>query len=105
MGGTLLKTKDYDYVTNDQSGNAANYDAPRRSVYLPIIRNAMFDMFQAYDVGDPSAVNAKRATNHGRAAGIVGHEQPVRAGTGETLGGGLAENRADGRRTNPDDVP
>ena len=60
MGGTLLKTKDYDYVTNDQSGNAANYDAPRRSIYLPIIRNAMFDMFQAYDVGDPSAVNAKR---------------------------------------------
>ena len=62
MGGTLLKSKDYDYVTNDQSGDAANYDAPRRSIYLPIIRNSMFDMFQAYDVGDPSAVNAKRST-------------------------------------------
>src|SRR5205085_8998640 len=62
MGGTLLKTGNHDYVTNDQSGNAAQYNSPRRSVYLPIIRNALFDMFQAFDVGDPSMVNAKRAS-------------------------------------------
>ena len=61
MGGTLLKIKNFDYVTDDQSNVRAVYDAPRRSVYLPIIRNAMFDMFQAYDVGDPSAVTAKRS--------------------------------------------
>ena len=62
MGGTLMKVKDYDYVTDDQSNVKTVYDAPRRSVYLPIVRNALFDMFQAYDVGDPSAVNAKRST-------------------------------------------
>ena len=60
MGGNLLTTPNNDYVTNDQSGNAARYNTPRRSVYLPIIRNALFDMFQAFDVGDPSIVNAKR---------------------------------------------
>ena len=49
-----------DYVTNDQSGNGAGYNAPRRSIYLPIIRNALFDMFQAFDMGDPSMVVAKR---------------------------------------------
>ena len=62
IGGSLLLTKNHDYVTNDQSGNAANYNAPRRSLYLPIIRNALFDMFQAFDYGDPSMVNAKRGT-------------------------------------------
>jgi len=62
LGGSLLTTKNFDYVTNDQSANAAQYSAPRRSLYLPIIRNALFDMFQAFDVGDPSMVNAKRAT-------------------------------------------
>src|SRR5205085_3228859 len=62
MGGTLLKTGNHDYVTNDQSGNAAQYNSPRRSVYLPIIRNALFDMFQMFDMGDPSMVNAKRAS-------------------------------------------
>lgn len=62
MGGSLLGTKNNDYVTNDQSGNAAQYNAPRRSIYLPIIRNALFDMFQAFDMGDPSMVNARRST-------------------------------------------
>src|SRR5260221_12905167 len=55
-------TKNHDYVTNDQSGNVATYSAPRRSLYLPIIRNALYDMFQAFDVGDPSMVNAKRSS-------------------------------------------
>src|SRR5260221_7597295 len=55
-------TRNHDYVTNDQSGNAANYNVPRRSLYLPIIRNALYDMFQAFDYGDPSMVNAKRST-------------------------------------------
>jgi hypothetical protein len=62
VGGSLLTTTDNDYVTNDQSGNAAQYNAHRRSIYLPVIRNALFDMFQAFDVGDPSMVNAHRAT-------------------------------------------
>ncbi len=60
LGGSLLTTPNNDYVTNDQSGNGAGYNAPRRSIYLPIIRNALFDMFQAFDMGDPSMVVAKR---------------------------------------------
>ncbi len=62
MGGSLLMTKNHDYVTNDQSANAAVYDSPRRSLYLPIIRNALYDMFQAFDMGDPSMVNAVRSS-------------------------------------------
>jgi hypothetical protein len=62
MGGTLLDTGNHNYVTNDQSGNAARYHSARRSIYLPVIRNALYDMFQAFDVGDPSMVNAKRGS-------------------------------------------
>ena len=61
MGGTLLLTKNGDYVTNDQSGNGARYDLPRRSIYLPVIRNAVFEFFSIFDFGDPSMCNAKRA--------------------------------------------
>jgi hypothetical protein len=50
----LLPTKDREYVTNDQSNDRASYDSLRRSLYLPIIRNAMFDMFTAFDYVDPS---------------------------------------------------
>jgi hypothetical protein len=60
LGGTFLGTKNRDYVTNDQSGNGARYDALRRSIYLPVIRNAVYDYLQAFDFGDPSMVNAAR---------------------------------------------
>ncbi len=49
------------YVTNDQSKNCAQYDKPRRSIYLPVIRNAVYDFFQAFDFGDPSFVTGQRA--------------------------------------------
>jgi len=55
IGGTLLGSGDHDYVTNDQSGNAARYDSNRRSLYLPVIRNAMFGLFTAFDYPDSSA--------------------------------------------------
>jgi hypothetical protein len=54
VGGSLLDTGDRDYVTNDQSNDRARYDAPRRALYLPIIRNAMYDLFTAFDYADPS---------------------------------------------------
>jgi len=61
-GGTLLNTKNFEYVTNDQSGNAARYDSPRRSIYLPVIRNAVFDVFQVFDFVEPSFLNGKRVS-------------------------------------------
>ncbi len=53
-GGSLLTTKNRDYVTNDQSGNQGRYESHRRAIYLPIIRNAMYDFFAAFDFADPS---------------------------------------------------
>jgi hypothetical protein len=55
VGGSLLTTSNFDYVTNDQSANGVNYTAPRRSLYLPVIRNAMFGLFTAFDYPDASA--------------------------------------------------
>ena len=34
----------------------------RRSVYLPVIRGGLFDMFQVFDFADPHVVNGKRST-------------------------------------------
>jgi hypothetical protein len=54
LGGSLLLTKDRDYVNNDQSANLVDYTIPRRSIYLPIVRNAIFDVFAIFDFNDPS---------------------------------------------------
>ncbi len=38
----------------------ADYDLPRRSVYLPVVRSSMYEMFQAFDLPDPSTPNGDR---------------------------------------------
>ena len=62
MGGTMLKFKDREYVTSTENRDATDYDAPRRAVYLPVIRSSLYDVFQAFDFGDPSVPNGDRAS-------------------------------------------
>ncbi|MCE9596274.1 MAG: DUF1549 domain-containing protein [Planctomycetes bacterium] len=54
LGGKALTTGNAEYVTNDQSSDVARYQSTRRSLYLPIIRNAMYEYFGAFDYNDPS---------------------------------------------------
>ncbi|MBY0455925.1 MAG: DUF1553 domain-containing protein, partial [Gemmataceae bacterium] len=61
-GGSLLGNGNFEYVTNDQSKSSTRYDAPRRSIYLPVIRNNVFDFFAAFDFVEPHVSNGKRAT-------------------------------------------
>jgi Protein of unknown function (DUF1553)/Protein of unknown function (DUF1549)/Planctomycete cytochrome C len=61
MGGTLLNNGNFTYVNNENSTNTARYDNHRRSVYLPVIRNTVFDFFQVFDFAEPHVPNGKRA--------------------------------------------
>ena len=62
IGGTLLKYKNHTYVTSTGSSHNVNYENTRRSVYLPVLRSAVYDVFQAFDFADPSTMNGKRPT-------------------------------------------
>ena len=60
MGGTLLSTKNHAYINNTAARGATRYNSNCRSVYLPVIRSGLYDVFQAFDFADPSASNGKR---------------------------------------------
>ena len=60
MGGTLLPTKNRAYVTSTANVDPVVYVSNRRSIYLPVVRSALFDVFQAFDFADPSVLNGKR---------------------------------------------
>ncbi len=62
MGGSLLQGKNHEYVTSTANRNYDRYDSRRRSLYLPVIRSALYDVFQAFDFPDPSVPNGDRAT-------------------------------------------
>jgi len=62
MGGSLLQTENRDWVTRFESIDPNNYDIPRRSVYLPVVRNALHDVFQIFDYQNASLLSGDRPT-------------------------------------------
>ena len=60
MTGTLMNEKNHGYVNSTVRSAGTAYAVNRRSVYLPVIRSGLYDVFQAFDFADPSASNGKR---------------------------------------------
>ena len=56
VGGTIFPHGNFEYVRQPR------YDSPRRSLYLPVIRNNVYGMFQTFDFPDPSTLNGHRVS-------------------------------------------
>jgi hypothetical protein len=55
-GGSEFQWKDDDYVPED----SVSATSLRRSIYLPIVRDRMYDVFTIFDCANPSVGTAKR---------------------------------------------
>jgi len=62
MGGSLLPTANRAYVTSTANVNPVVYDPPRRSLYLPVVRSALYEFFTAFDFADPRVQSGRRET-------------------------------------------
>ena len=63
MGGNLIATAPFENLTVTGTASKTElYQSARRSVYLPVLRSAVYDLFQAYDFPDPAVANGDRAT-------------------------------------------
>lgn len=60
MGGSLLNVENRKYVTSTANIDPVVYDTNRRSVYLPIVRSALYEVLQAFDFADPSVLSGDR---------------------------------------------
>ncbi|WP_394796005.1 DUF1553 domain-containing protein [Armatimonas sp.] len=60
MGGTLLNFRPRQYVTSTANADPVKYDSRRRAVYLPVVRSALYDVYTAFDFGDPTVMNGDR---------------------------------------------
>jgi hypothetical protein len=60
LGGTLLKVNARAYVTSTTSVDATNYVTNRRSLYVPVVRSALYDPFQAFDFAEPTTIKGDR---------------------------------------------
>lgn len=62
LGGRLLNATPRQYVAGTASVDIAQYESFRRSLYLPVIRSALYETFQAFDFAEPSVPNGGRAS-------------------------------------------
>ena len=62
MRGSLLKLKNRAYFFDHTSKDLTTYESRRRSLYLPVVRNNVFDLFQLLDFPDPAVSTGDRAT-------------------------------------------
>jgi cytochrome c553 len=62
MGGSLLHVANREFLFDHTSRDMTRYDSKRRSVYLPVIRNHLYDLFQLFDCPDATVPNGDRAT-------------------------------------------
>lgn len=65
-GGTLMTVMNRNYAAGGNSPpdvmKEMHYDEPRRSVYLPVIRSALYDLFAVFDFPDPGMLTGQRAS-------------------------------------------
>jgi hypothetical protein len=59
-GGSILTFKDRQYVSDTEKRGGIDYDRNRRAVYIPVVRSSMYEVFQAFDMGDPATSNGDR---------------------------------------------
>ncbi len=62
VGGSLLKVKNRAYFFDHTSKDLTDYTSDRRSLYLPVVRNNVYDLFQLLDYPDAAIPSGDRAT-------------------------------------------
>ncbi len=60
IGGKTLPLRNREFVFNHTSRDHTTYESPRRGLYLPIIRNHLYDMLEQFDYPDPTMPTGSR---------------------------------------------
>jgi len=60
MGGSLLHVKNREFFFDHTSKDTTKYDSLKRTLYLPIVRNHLYDVLQLFDATDAAVGQSER---------------------------------------------
>lgn len=63
MGGSMMNVGNREFVFNHTSKDNTSYQTARRSIYLPVIRNNLYDAFSLFDYTTADVTNGDRQTS------------------------------------------
>jgi hypothetical protein len=61
-GGSLLHVANREFFFDHTSKDGTKYDSRKRSIYLPVVRNNLYDVFQLFDSTDATVLDGNRAS-------------------------------------------
>jgi hypothetical protein len=91
MGGPVLHVPNRGYLFDHTSRDTTRYDSRRRSLYLPVIRNHLYDVFQLFDAPDATVLNGDRATTTVAPQALFMMNSDLAAQASESLAAGLLQ--------------
>jgi hypothetical protein len=102
MGGTVLASTPFqDLSAGGLSRKPSLYESPRRSVYLPVLRGALHEMYRTFDFPDPAVSSGDRAATTVATQALFMMNSSIVAASCSNLATKLL---GDGRRTEEDQL-
>jgi len=95
MGGKTLPLRNKEFVFNHTSKDHTTYESPRRAIYLPIIRNHLYDMLEQFDYPDPTMPTGSRNATVVSPQALMMMNAPVVMDSAERLASRLLSRGAD----------
>jgi DNA-binding transcriptional ArsR family regulator len=91
-GGKTVPLRNRQFVFNHTSQDATRYDSTRRAIYLPVIRNHLYDMFQQFDYPDPATPTGLRNSSVVAPQALFLMNSPLVTEAAAALAGSLASS-------------
>jgi hypothetical protein len=85
MGGKTVPLRNREFVFNHTSKDATTYESPRRALYLPIIRNNLYDLLEQFDFPDPTMPTGSRNATVVAPQALIMLNSPLAMKSAETL--------------------
>jgi hypothetical protein len=98
IGGKTIPLKNKEYVFDHTSKDATTYESPRRALYLPIIRNHLYDMLEQFDYPDPTMPTGSRSSTVIAPQALIMMNAPVVMESSARLAARLASLPSDNQR-------
>jgi hypothetical protein len=91
VGGKTVPLRNREFVFNHTSKDATTYETPRRALYLPIIRNNLYDLLEQFDFPDPTMPTGSRNSTVVAPQALILLNSPLATTSAEKLAAKLEE--------------
>ena len=95
IGGKTVPLRNRQFVFNHTSVDHTKYDSLRRAIYLPVIRNNVYPLFEQFDFPDPTMPTGDRNSTVVAPQALLMMNAPLVMDSAEQLASQLLETRPD----------